>query len=187
LAYIRAIINPRDGSGLLRAIALPLAVPQRGAPSIGARTRAKIEEWARASNISIAAALSLVATECTHNARNSENAQMEKENASESIGAEVVLDPTSQSPRNSSSDIVPSEQLLSAELSESALVIKNIGLTARQAISVCSATLLLNGFRDSVENGISVPDLISSVIDRAGFRSRCKPQHSSESCFQIYI
>ncbi len=177
LTYIRAIINPADGSGLLRAISLPLAVPQKGVPSIGARTRARIEEWASSSNVSIDAALSLIAAECTYNSDKSIHSPTDKKNASNCFCREGGPEPIVQLPRNSSADMVVCGPTSPAELCESAVVIKKIGLTARQASAVSTSTLLLMGFRSDVENGIAVSDLVSSVLDRAGFRSRCEPEY----------
>lgn len=150
--YVRAILNPDDGANLLQVISLPISVPHRGAPSIGDRTRAKIREWANASNMTIFAALSKIELAVPANQSSSR--------------VRILSTPESESALNNDLSKVENQN---SEIKSEA---KEIIFTARQAVALSASIRIFKQLRSSADGGLSVPDLISAVLDRAGFRTR---------------
>ena len=163
--YIRAILNPTDDAGLLRAVSFPISAPRRGAPSVGDRTRAKIREWANASNITVAAAMSLI------------DAALPANKSSARVRVLSKCEP--QSEANQSLPLKLNGTVLSTKKSDSKHDTKEIVLTARQAGAISAAARVFKELRSAAEAGLSVPDLLCAILDRAGFRSRC-----SNGCYE---
>lgn len=150
--YLRAVLNPNDGASLLQAISFPIAVSRRGTPSVGDRTRAKIRDWANASNMTIFDALSKIELTVPSNQSSSR----------------VRIFSTSES----TSTFQNNESISQKKDSESMSAPKEITFTARQAVALSAAVRVFKELRASAEGGLSVPDLLSAVLGRAGFRIR---------------